>query len=417
MSGWARGASSWPSPAHNPSSIPKPESSGASGTNELARYSLGNPDPRLEPQRLGDMRFGLVYDSTYTHITAQYLRDALGENRGIRFDLSLVKPNADLKQLIKTAEERGMSPDVILHEIGAPGLPRGLQSISVPTGCLDIDSFGWSPFRLRWAMLFDYVFTWHPSYVKQYQEAGHPRVYALPHAVDARLYRGGDGDKKHLYDVGFVGNCGLPQYLLRDRVISGLARQFRTNNFRQTFTKEGTAEVYTQSRMVVNVSRAEFPSEANMRCYEGMAAGALLITGIPTELTEWGFREGEHFVGWRSEAEIPHLVDRFLRCEEERLAIARAGQERTLKDFTYQRCLESIANVLRADDRQLFAPARRWPAEEVHLVYLSYYYRLQVCCAALEEFRLLRRENPKAYWKGLPMAIKSLRHAVKSSLM
>ena len=108
-----------------------------------------------------------------------------------------------------------------------------------------------------------------------------------------------------------------------------------------------------------------------MRCYEAMAGGALLITGMPTELTEWGFRENEHFIGWRNEAEIPDLVDNFLHHSARRLAIARAGQERTLKDFTFQRCVEMIENAVGRDRGKLFAPARKWPAEETNLVYLE----------------------------------------------
>ncbi|MFZ0738911.1 MAG: glycosyltransferase [Candidatus Acidiferrales bacterium] len=287
----------------------------------------------------------------------------------------------------------------------------------MPTACLDVDTFGWTSYRLKWAMLFDYVFTWHPSYVSLFRDMGHPNVHALPHAVDARLYAGAVAEGERPYDVGFVGNFGLPQYVTRDRVNSKLAGRFRTNDFRTRYDKKETAEVYEHSTVVVNVSRAEFPPEANMRCYEAMAGGALLITGVPTELTEWGFREGEHFIGWRSEDEIPGLVEQFLRCTKERVIIARAGQSRTLNEFTYQRCLATVSGVIGGNNGQLFAPARRWTAEAVHLLYLSYYHRLQLSDAALEEFRLLRRTGPQAYWKGLPMALKSLRHAVKSSLM
>ena len=363
------------------------------------------------------MRFGLIYDSTDSHITSRYLRRALPETDSIHFDLNTLKPNVDIEQLVGTAAERGTVPDVILYETGAPGLPRGLNRVSLPTAILDIDTFGWTRFRLRWAMLFDYVFTWHPSYVSQFQKAGHPRVFALPHAVDARLFGEFIVDTERLYDIGFVGNRGLPQYRQRDRVIAKLASRFQTNDFREWYDKQEMAEVYRRSRISVNVSRSEFPQEANMRCYEAMAAGALLMTGMPTELTEWGFREGEHFIGWRSEEEIPDLVDQFLQRKEQRLAIARAGQERTLKNFTYQRCVESIVQAIEKDDGQLFAPARQWPPKEVHLLYLSYYYRFHIPCAALEEFKLLRRTNRSGYWRGLPMVLRTLRHVIGGSLM
>jgi glycosyltransferase involved in cell wall biosynthesis len=363
------------------------------------------------------MKFGFVFDSTYCHITAQCLRASIPESNSIHFDLNVLKSNVDIKQLLLKASERGKMPDVIVHETAAPGLPHGLDRISIPSACLDIDTFGWTNFRLRWGMLFDYVFTWHPSCVQQFQELGHPRVFAIPHAVDIQLFGGAEVDSERFYDIGFVGRFGSPQYHRRDRVISGLSKQFRANDFRKNYSTEEMVELYERSKVVVNVSRSEFPSEANMRCYEAMAAGALLITGLPSELTEWGFREGEHFIGWRSEGEIAGLVDRFLHRREERLAIARAGQERTLSEFTYQRCVETMTEVIERDEGQLLAPARSWSSEMVHLLYLSYYHRFQLPAAALEEFRLLRNANPRAYWKGLPMVLKTLRHTIKSSLM
>jgi glycosyl transferase family 1/uncharacterized protein DUF3880 len=366
---------------------------------------------------LGDMKFGFIYDSTDTHVTAQNLRDVFAENDIIRFDLNLTKADVGIGQLIKSAGERGNSPDLLLFEIGAPGMPRGLQSAPVPTVCLDIDSFGWTSFRLRWAMLFDYVFTWHPSYVRRYQEAGHPRVFALPHAVDAALFAGIDANDDRFYDIGFVGNSQLAQYGARNRVIARLASSYRTNDFQRKYDKQEMAEVYKRSKIVVNVSRAEFPQEANMRCYEAMAGGALLITGLPTELTEWGFSEGVHFVGWRTESEVFDLVDYYLRDGKKRSEIARAGREQTLKSFTFQQCAERIATTVANDNHQFFAPARAWRPEHIHLLYLSYYYRYRLNCTALEEFQLLRRASPEAYWKGLPMVLKALRYEIKRTLM
>jgi Glycosyl transferases group 1 len=362
-------------------------------------------------------RFGFVYDSQNTHITAQSLREAAAEDQITHFDLGLAKPDADIQQFLRLASRPERAPDLILHETGAPGLPRGLHQVSIPTALLDIDTFGWTFFRLQWALLFDYVFTWHPCYVRAFEEAGHPRVFVLPHAVDAAIFGEVHGDQERLYDLGFVGNVALSQYSRRDRVITHLAKLHRTNDCQRSYGKKDMAQVYKRSKIVVNVSRSEFPQEANMRCYEAMAGGALLITGIPTELTEWGFREGEHFIGWRSEQEIPALVERFLHHSEQRATIARAGQERTLRSFTYQQCIDRIAAAVAKGNGGVFAPARGWPPEDIHLLYLSYYYRYRLHCAALEEFRLLRRANPRAYWKGFPMAAKTLRHAVSVSLM
>lgn len=57
------------------------------------------------------------------------------------------------------------------------------------------------------------------------------------------------------------------------------------NNFRRRCSKEEMAKVYEQSKIVTNLTRDEFPPEANMRYYEGMAGGVLLVTPMPTQLT------------------------------------------------------------------------------------------------------------------------------------
>jgi hypothetical protein len=184
------------------------------------------------------------------------------------------------------------------------------------------------------------------------------------------------------------------------------------NEFTRHYSKEETAEIYMQSKIVVNVSREDFPQEANMRCYEAMAAGALLITAIPTELTEWGFREGEHFLGWRNEAEIQGLVDHYLHHEKARSEIAQSGKELTLSDFTFQKCRDKMSSVVRENPNEFFAPARNWPSEEVGLIYLEHHYRHQLFEPALRQFSGLK--NLAAYWKGLPMMLRTTRHRLKA---
>jgi hypothetical protein len=111
------------------------------------------------------------------------------------------------------------------------------------------------------------------------------------------------------------------------------------------------------------------------------------------------------------------LVGQLLSDSARCAAIAHSGQKRTLADFTYERSIGRISEFINRDEGRLFAPARKWPPEAVHLLYLSYYYRFQMLSEVLEEFSLLRRTNQKAFWKGLPMMLKTLRHALKRTLM
>ncbi len=373
-------------------------------TNRLASQPSG-------AEAAGHIQVAFSYDSSRRHITEKYLSDAFAPGSATHFRLDVLGPSASILAILENARSRGELPDLVAHVVDTPGLPRDLQLSPVPTASLDIDSFWWPSSRVRWSMLFDYVFVWHPWLAPLYKAAGHPNVIVLPHAVDADLFQESSSGESRPLDLGWVGGFGYAQYDQRKRIIHALADRFKMNDRTKWYSKQETAGIYQQSKIVVNVSRADFPQEANMRCYEAMAGGALLITGMPSELIEWGFREGEHFVGWRNEAEIPDLVDHYLRHEGKRVEIARAGQKMTLSGFTFQKCRDKMISAVWEHPKEFFAPARNWPQDEVHLVYLEYYYRYQLLQAVFAEFGALRSLG--AYWKGLPMVLKTMRHRLK----
>ena len=362
------------------------------------------------------MKIAFSYNASRRHVTEKYLSDTLTPESAIHFDLDLFKSNISLLQLLKLASIQNQPPDIFAHLVHTPALPQDLTIAPIPTVALDIDSFGWTESRIKWSMLFDYVFVWHLSFVPLYQAAGHPKVYALPHAVDANLFHRDDARAVRPFDIGWIGEFGYGHYARRRRIVESLATRFKMNDFRKRYTKAETAQIYRNSKIVVNVSRDDFPPEANMRCYEGMAGGALLMTGMPTELTEWGFSEGTHFVGWRDEGEIPELVNYYLHHVSEATEISRNGQEMTLSNFTFQHCMDKMTAVFNEHPRRFFSPARNWPAEDVHLTYLEYYYRYQQLDATLEEFKKLRSASSGAYRKGFPMVLKTMRHVLCRSL-
>jgi hypothetical protein len=367
--------------------------------------------PTIAPQPV-PIKMSFSYNAARRHPTERYLSDAFGPGYATYLDFDSLRPDESVLTLLEALGSRNEGPEAFAHLVDTPAFPRDLHRCPVPTVCLDIDSFGWTSSRIRWAMLFDYVFLWHPSLVPEYKAAGHPKVFVLPHAADEGLFRTNPGGTNRSLDVGWVGLFDYAHYNQRRRIIQGLAAQFKMNDFMRRYSKEETAEIYKQSKIVVNVSREDYPQEANMRCYEAMAGGALLITGIPTELIEWGFREGEHFLGWHDEYEIPGLVDHYLHHEKARVEISHNGKELTLSDFTFQKCRDRISSVLREHPNEFFAPARIWPSEEIGLIYLEHHYRHQLFEPALTQFCELR--NLAAYWKGLPMMLKTTRHRLKA---
>lgn len=268
---------------------------------------------------------------------------------------------------------------IIGTEWGAFPLPDGLTEIDIPTLTFQQDVFAFTHRRIRWCMLFDYVIVFHAGYEQQFRNAGHTRVFTMPWPVLSELYD--RPEQERIYEIGWVGLVGGDSYRgsemygTRRRVLTALAAQFRTNDFRERkiLTQQQMADIYLQSRVVVNVCRDDFPFEANTRVFETMAAGALLVVRKGNEIGELGFEEGIHFVTYRDEAEIVPLVRRYLDDEPARLRIAAAARQKVLSEHTYVKRVAEIQALLAEDAGRLPAPARSWPKHRVDLTYLDFH--------------------------------------------
>jgi len=83
----------------------------------------------------------------------------------------------------------------------------------------------------------------------------------------------------------------------------------------------------------------------NMRLYEATGVGSLLITDQKDNLGEL-FEVGKEVVAYNSAEEAAELIRYYTSHPEEAIAIARAGQARTLRDHTYQRRMEELGPLL-----------------------------------------------------------------------
>jgi Glycosyl transferases group 1 len=270
-------------------------------------------------------------------------------------------------------------PDLIMHfDSGLPLLPTGLAQSPIPTMRFDVDTHTFTKRRMRWASLFDLVSVCHAGYEKSLQQRGHPGAFLLGHAARPDFF---SDRRDRPLEVGWVGNLDGPIYQRRRTWIPQLASAFRMNDWSKSYTLKEVAEIYRSSRIVVNFSRDDFPEDANMRVFEVLASGALLITSLPTQLTEFGYREGEHFIGYREGAEIIALVRRLLADNELRARIADAGREFTRRCHTYDSRVATILDQLARVGSRMPAPARHWSERRVRFAYLDFFsgYALPRC--------------------------------------
>jgi spore maturation protein CgeB len=82
-----------------------------------------------------------------------------------------------------------------------------------------------------------------------------------------------------------------------------------------------------------------------MRLFEATGVGAALVTDEASNLGEL-FDPGREVVTYATADELVERVAHLLEHEDERAAIARAGQERTLREHTYDRRMRDLAEIL-----------------------------------------------------------------------
>ena len=169
-----------------------------------------------------------------------------------------------------------------------------------------------------------------------------PRAEWLPVACDPSLIEPVIPEG-HGFDVAFIGTDG------------GTPRKFILQALRERYTQSliGKAPhtqimtIYRQAKIGFNYS---IRGELNMRLFEVLGAGALLVTNAPRhpeELALLGLDSGVHLVIYHRPLEIFECIDAWLsqEQEEERLRIAHRGMTLAHERHTYVHRLQSLLQV------------------------------------------------------------------------
>lgn len=138
------------------------------------------------------------------------------------------------------------------------------------------------------------------------------------------------------YNLSFVGNYIGEE---RIRVLQLLQAEIPETHIGRHYFEE-MAAVYSASRLVFNRSVVD---DINMRVFEGLCSGSLLITN---DLVENGqgelLQESRHLVTYRSDEELLDKVRFYLKNDAVRARIAAAGQQEVVAKHTYHHRVERI---------------------------------------------------------------------------
>jgi hypothetical protein len=298
--------------------------------------------------------------------------------------------DGDIRDLLDQSQR--LPKMIVLAESAHDLLPQGLEKVSIPTVSFQSDTYAYTRRRIRWSMLFDYAVLFHPGFEAQFRNAGHPRVITWSHAADPQLFS--VHQRQRTFEVGWVGRSDGNLYKDRRAVLSDLSRNFRMNDFTRFHSPEELAEVFSRSKIIFNVARDDYPQDANMRVFEVMASGALLITRRPSELTLFGFEEGVHFVGYNRPEEVVGLARQYLNDEVTRSRIAQTAREKVLREHTYDNRVRTLLRTVERDAGRLFAPARQWTEGRVRALYIDYYAANRLFDCAYTQWARLAMSDP-----------------------
>jgi 2-polyprenyl-3-methyl-5-hydroxy-6-metoxy-1,4-benzoquinol methylase len=185
---------------------------------------------------------------------------------------------------------------------------------------------------------FDVVFAAQRDGADRLRQHGIPTATWLPLACDPVRHGQQRCEKK--YDLSFVGHI-FPGP--RAELLELLQKKFPKMFIGQCYFEE-MAKTYSASRIVFNRS---IRNDINMRVFEALASGSLLLTN---DLAENGqvvlFQDGVHLATYRDPEELLDKARFYLQRAESRERIAAAGRNEVLARHTYRHRMEQILAVV-----------------------------------------------------------------------
>ena len=347
----------------------RPELAGATYAEqraELLRLRFGTSDAYSHAlETLGHEASELV-------VNCAPLQAAWAREAGLRAPLRLVESGRLRARrlglvLIAMEQVRAWRPDVLYSQdlwfFPRPALERLRRHVRLLAGQIASPAPG-----RRILRGYDLIVTSFPHFVPRFRALGVDTEY-LPLAFDERVLdalrsRGIDPDARSQRPVGaaFVGGLDgrvhargtrlLEQAAATELEIWGYGAETLPASSELRRRHRGEAwgldmyAVLARSRIVLNrhIEAAEGHAN-NMRLYEATGVGAMLLTDRGANLDEL-FAVGSELAVYEDEDDLLEKLAHYLAHDDERVAIAAAGQERTLREHTYARRSTRLSELL-----------------------------------------------------------------------
>jgi SAM-dependent methyltransferase len=289
------------------------------------------------------------WESSDIIVNCEPLQGAWGRERGI----------AGHPFAIAVEQIRQESPDVVyIHDISIASETL-LQAIR-PHTSLIVGQIASPVHPNTFLAGFDAIFTSFPHFAQAFRNQGIPSLYQ-PLAFEGKLLETLGNVERDL-PVTFIGGISPAhqrgtEFLellacLTELQIWGYGADLLPVDSLLRSRHNGPVwgrdmfRMLMRSRITVNrhIDVAENNAN-NMRLFEATGCGALLITDFKDNLQDL-FEIGKEVVAYRSPQECAELISYYRKNTAEALAIANAGQARTLRDHSYADRMQQTARFL-----------------------------------------------------------------------
>jgi hypothetical protein len=235
-----------------------------------------------------------------------------------------------------------ISPDLIIVTESAVRARFDLSKFHVPTGFIVIDPYIGFEEHVRDLDIqsYDYVFVSQRDCIDRYRQAECPNVQWLPFACDPDLH--GRVNAPSRYAVASVAAIHPKWGAERKRLFELISKNFEDCWFGRSFGRQ-MAYIYSASKIIFNKS---ILNELNMRVFEALASGTMLITDRIKNGLKDLFVEGQDLVCYSSDEELISKLNLYLRDPGERERIGGHGRQTVMKQHTYDHRAQQIINSM-----------------------------------------------------------------------
>lgn len=228
--------------------------------------------------------------------------------------------------------KRNFQPQIIIFiEGGNMNLfPTNMDSLKCMKFWWGIDTHNDYQKHLLISRLFDHSFIAQKDYVSLLKKDGIVSASWFPLATPATNSANFASKKK--FNISYVGSQNWKLYPERKILLDAIKQNY-TNIFVGRASAGEMMRIYRDSKIVLNFS---IKNDINMRVFEAIGAGALLLTN---EIRGNGMNDllelKKNYDTYKSSEDLLAKIDYYLSNEAKRSKVAAAGQMRIIRDHKY----------------------------------------------------------------------------------